>query len=322
MIKPESILIALGGNAMIPPKSKGTIQEQERVINTSAMKVAQAIADIKKVVITHGNGPTVGDILLRNELSSNVLPVMPLYICGADSQGELGYLIQSAFYNAFKKIDKKRTVVSLITQVLVDKNDINFKHPTKPIGKRYSKTEAQKLMKENNWIMKKTDRDINGREKYRRVVPSPIPVKIIECDAIKSLIEQGIITIAVGGGGIPVIIDENDNLRGIDAVIDKDRASALLANSLGIEFMIILTNIKKVCLNYGKLDEKSLDVITLDEAKRYYNEGHFESGSMGPKIESAITFLSNGGKKVIIGDLNEIDSIIQQKSGTIITLNL
>lgn len=309
-------VIAIGGNSLIKDKDHQTVQDQFETTRQTCVHIAGMIEKGWDVVITHGNGPQVGFILLRSELASNVLHTVPLDSCGADTQGAIGYMIQQSLYNEFKKrkIDKQATTV--VTQVVVDKNDIAFKNPTKPIGPFYNEKKAKEYSNERNWsIMEDAGRG------WRRVVPSPIPLEIVERDAIKSLINKGFVAIAVGGGGIPVVKDENGNLYGVEAVIDKDYASGLLANSINADLFLISTAVEKVALNFGKPDQKDLDLMTLSEAEKYYNEGHFPQGSMGPKIKAVIDFIKKGGKEAIITTPECIELALEGKMGTKIIRN-
>jgi carbamate kinase len=264
-------------------------------------------------VITHGNGPQVGFILRRAELATHELHAVPLDICGADTQGAIGYMIQMALHNEFKKRGVDKRVATVVTQTVVDRNDPSFRDPTKPIGSFMSEEEARTNQGEYGWeIVEDAGRG------FRRVVPSPIPKDIIELDAIKFLVDRGYVVVAAGGGGIPVIKDEAGNLHGVEAVIDKDRATSLLATNLGADTFIISTSIDRVYLNFGEKDERPLRRVTLPEIKRYLGEGHFKPGSMKPKIESIIQFLENGGGKAIVTSPRYILSAIKGESGTMI----
>ena len=309
-------VIAIGGNSLIKDKGHQTVPDQFETTRQTCVHIAGMIEKGWDVVITHGNGPQVGFILLRSELASNVLHTVPLDSCGADTQGAIGYMIQQSLYNEFKKrkIDKQATTV--VTQVVVDKNDIAFKNPTKPIGPFYNEKKAKEYSNERNWsIMEDAGRG------WRRVVPSPIPLEIVERDAIKSLIDKGFVAIAVGGGGIPVARDDYGNLYGVEAVIDKDYASGLLATGINADLFLISTAVEKVSLNYGKPDQKDLDLMTLSEAEKYYNKGHFPPGSMGPKIKAVIDFLKKGGKEAIITTPECIELALEGKMGTKIIKN-
>ena len=288
-------VIAIGGNSLIKDRTRQTVEDQYDCIVETAEHIVKLIEKNINVVITHGNGPQVGFILLRSEIAKNEIHEIPLPSAGADTQGALGYQIQQAVGNLLRQKNIEKKIATVITQVLVDKNDDAFGNPTKPIGPFLSKEEAKSKKTEYGWdIAKDADRG------YRRVVASPIPQKIIEQNVIEHLIENNYLVVAVGGGGIPVIQGKNGNLKGIPAVIDKDRASALLAKNLNADFLIISTAIERVFLNFGKENQQEITEMTLTEARKYCNEGHFQKGSMLPKIEASIAFLENGGKEVII----------------------
>jgi carbamate kinase len=288
-------VIAIGGNSLIKDRTHQTVEDQYDCIVETAEHIVKLIEKNINVVVTHGNGPQVGFILLRSEIAKNEIHEIPLPSAGADTQGALGYQIQQAVGNLLRQKNIEKKIATVITQVLVDKNDDAFENPTKPIGPFLTKEEAKSKKAEYGWdIAKDADRG------YRRVVASPIPQKIIEQNVIEHLIENNYLVVAVGGGGIPVIQEENGNLKGVPAVIDKDRASSLLANNLNADFLIISTAIERVFLNFGKENQQEIIEMTLNEAKKYCDEGHFQKGSMLPKIEASITFLENGGKEVII----------------------
>ena len=304
-------LLAIGGNSLIKDKSHQTVDDQYDCIKETAQHIVKLIEQDIQVIVTHGNGPQVGFILLRSEISKDQLHDVPLPSAGADTQGAIGYQIQQAVGNILKTKGINKGVATVVTQVLVDKDDEAFHAPTKPIGPFLSKEEAENKKQQYDWdIVEDAGRG------YRRVVASPIPIKIIEQDAIDCLIKNDFIVIAVGGGGIPVIEDENGNLSGVPAVIDKDRASSLLAKNLNADYLIISTAVKQVCLNFGTENEKAISSMTLAEAKRYCTEGHFMKGSMLPKIESAIEFLEGGGKEVIITTPEFIADAVAGKAGT------
>jgi len=281
-LRMKTIVIALGGNAILKKGEKPTINIQEKNINKVLRKLFPLIKK-NKVVITHGNGPQVGYLLMKQKV--------PLDVLDAETEGQIGYLIQQNLWNLFKG---EREIVTVLTQVLVDKKDKAFRNPTKFVGPFYK-------TKKIGFNMEK-----DPRGGWRRVVPSPKPIKIIESKVIKNLLKNNTITIAAGGGGIPVI-KKMGELDGVEAVIDKDRASACLANSIGADELIMVTDIDNVYLNYKEKGQKELGNVRLGEMKKYYGEGHFPAGSMGPKIEAAINFLENGGKKVIISDINNLD---------------
>ncbi len=304
-------VLAIGGNSLIKDKQHQTVDDQYDCIKETSKHIVKLIEKGLKVIITHGNGPQVGFILLRSEISKDQLHEVPIPSAGADTQGAIGYQIQQAVSNVLKEKGIKKNVVTVITQVLVDKDDNAFKDPTKPIGPFLSKEEAENKKQQYDWdIVEDAGRG------YRRVVASPIPIKIIEEEAIENLIKNDFIVIAVGGGGIPVIKDENGNLSGVPAVIDKDRASSLLAQNLKAHYLIISTCVEQVYLDFGTEEQKAISVMTLEEAKRYCTEGHFMKGSMLPKIESAIEFLEVGGNEVIITTPELIADAVAGKAGT------
>jgi carbamate kinase len=304
-------VLAIGGNSLIKDKSHQTVDDQYDCIKETAQHIVKLIEQDIQVIVTHGNGPQVGFILLRSEISKDQLHDVPLPSAGADTQGAIGYQIQQAAGNILKKKSINKGVATVVTQVLVDKNDEAFHSPAKPIGPFLSKEEAEDKKQQYDWdIVEDAGRG------YRRVVASPIPIKIIEQDAIDCLIKNDFIVIAVGGGGIPVIEDEKGNLSGVSAVIDKDRASSLLAKNLKADYLIISTAVERVYLNFGKENEEAISSMTLAEAKQYCIEGHFMKGSMLPKIESAIEFLEGGGKEVIITTPEFIANAVAGKAGT------
>lgn len=305
-------VIAIGGNAILSEKDKGTIQEQMDNIQAACEKVVGLIKQGYNVVITHGNGPQVGQTLIRHKLSAAVVCEGTLDACGAETQGLLGYLIQQALHNELGKAGIEREVAAVVTQVLVDKNDPAFMNPTKPIGPFYSKEEAEELARRYN----KHVVEDSGRG-YRIVVPSPQPIDIIEKNTIASLLKTGAIVIAAGGGGIPVIM-ENDKLIGVEAVIDKDAASSVLAEMIGAEYLLLLTGVEKVCINYRKPDEKQLDQVTIAQAEQYLQEGQFPEGSMAPKIRASIDFVRKGGRQAIITTLTSLDAAVNGQTGTAI----
>jgi len=300
-------VVAFGGNALLRGNEVGTIEQQEQHTLDTCSKIIRLIRQGFELVITHGNGPQVGNILLRNEAgySQFKIPKMPLDICVADSQGGIGYMIDRQMRNALSKTEIKKNVIALITEVLVDINDSAFNNPTKPIGPFYLKEEADLLAKANNWVFKQDAR----KRGWRKVVASPKPVDIINKQVVKDLVEKGHIVIAVGGGGIPVYYHEDTKyLEAIEAVIDKDLASSLLARSIGADRLYIITDVPKVFINFNKPNQQALDRITASEARKYYNAGEFPAGSMGPKILAAIDFVENGGKVAIITTENDLDS--------------
>jgi carbamate kinase len=307
------VLVALGGNAILKHGEEGTAEEQIANVRSTCGKIVEIIRNGHSLAITHGNGPQVGDILLKNEAAKNTLPQMPLDICGAESQGMLGYMLQQSMHNELKSAGTTMAVTTVLTQTIVNRNDPAFAHPTKPIGPFYTAMEAAKLRREKGWTV------INDAGRgYRRVVPSPSPIAIVEADAIRKLLDEGILVIASGGGGIPVVKDDAGILQGVDAVIDKDHSAALLAHLLGAEVLLILTDIEKVSLNYGTQKQVDLDTLTAADAKKHLDEGQFPPGSMGPKIESAISFLKAGGKRTVITSLERAMDALRGNAGTTI----
>ena len=310
----QTIVIALGGNAILQPGQKGTAQEQMENIATACEHLTEIISSGKyRVVITHGNGPQVGNVLLQNEAASSLVPVMPLDICGAATQGTMGYMIQQTLANHLRAADLKHNITTVVTQVIVDKNDPAFDKPTKPVGPFYKKEEAQQLREERGWVIVKD----SGRG-YRRVVPSPKPLKIQESRIINGMLNSGEIVIAVGGGGIPVVRERNRSLRGIEAVIDKDLAAEQLSKDIDADIFMVLTDVEQVMLNYGKEDEMGIAQMTVAEAEKYLAEGQFGEGSMKPKVEAGFNFVKSGGDKMIITSLDKASKALQGKAGTII----
>ncbi|UCH66515.1 MAG: carbamate kinase [Ignavibacterium sp.] len=292
-------VVAFGGNALLRGNEMGTIQQQEQHTYDTCIHLLNLLKDDYNIVITHGNGPQVGNILLRNEAGYNEykIPRMPLDICVADSQGGIGYMIERQLKNILVENKIRKNVITLITQVVVDIEDPAFKEPTKPVGAFYLKEEAELLSKSNPNLIFKQDA---GKRGWRRVVPSPDPKEILNKRIIKDLTKRGNIVIAAGGGGVPVYRDKNKNLRGIEAVIDKDLASSLLAREIGAGAFFILTDVPNVYINFKKPGHKKLEKITVAEAEEYYSKGEFAAGSMGPKILAAIDFVKNGGGQTII----------------------
>jgi len=311
----KTALVALGGNTLVRPEDEGTAEQQFEMMKQTCQKLAEMIKQGYDLVLTHGNGPQVGDILLQNEIAADSVPAMPLDICGAQSQGQIGYMFQQTLRNELKKIGIERNISSIVTQVEVDKDDPAFEEPSKFIGPTYSEKKAERIKREKDWTIKKT-----ARGKYRRVVPSPKPQKIVESKIIEDLVfsgEESYIVISAGGGGVPVL-KENDHLVGVEGVIDKDRASAVLANDIDEDFFIMLTNVEHVYLNFNKEDQKALESMDIKEAKKYLDDGQFPPGSMGPKIDASIDFLKKGGKKALITNPENLLGALDQKTGTYI----
>jgi carbamate kinase len=308
-------VVALGGNAITRSGQEGTIMEQEENVRETLKNILFLIKDDYKLIITHGNGPQVGNILMRNDAGEQIYSItqMPLDICVADSQGGIGYLIERVLRNLLKEEGIKKDVLTLVTQVIVDKNDPAFKKPSKRVGKSYTKQEADKLAKEKGWVFKKTPKKPGF---FRRVVPSPIPKSIFNRKSIRKMALHGSIIIAVGGGGIPVYKDEDGLIRGIEAVIDKDMASSLLAQRIKADVLYILTDVPYIYLDYQKPTQRIAEFLTVDQAKEYLKEGQFTEGSMAPKIRAAIEFVEKGGEKAII---TEATKLADKKYGSKIT---
>jgi len=308
----KTIVIALGGNAIKKADEEGTAEQQFRNVETTCRHILEIVKKGYRVVITHGNGPQVGNLLIQQEEAKRIVPLQSLDVLGAMTQGQIGYMLQQTLINYLKKAGLNIPVATVITQVLVNKGDPNFKDPSKPVGYFYTKRVAEKLAEEKGYIIKKVK---PGRRAYRRVVPSPDPIEIVEKGVVKMLVETGAIVIASGGGGIPVI-EENERLRGVEAVIDKDLAGERLAEIINADIFLILTNIEKVKLNFGKPNEKDLDKLTIREAEKYLKEGHFLPGSMKPKVIACIRFLNAGGEKAIITALDKAVEALEGKTGT------
>ena len=309
-------VVALGGNALLLSGQKGTIDEQEENVYNTCNDLMSLITKDYNIVITHGNGPQVGNIMLCYAAGAKQhnLPEMPLDIYGSFSQGFIGYMIEQQLRNVLEKKGLERDIITLVTQVLVDKNDAAFKNPTKPVGPYYKREEAEEAMKNNKTVFSK---DPRGRG-WRRVVPSPKPITVGNNKSIETLARNGQIVVTVGGGGIPVFYVEPNKLQGIDAVIDKDLASSLLAAQIKADNFFILTDIPKVCLHFNTPQEKTLDIVTVGEAEKYLEEGHFAPGSMAPKVRAAIEFINNGGKETIITSSKELG---KPEAGTRIVKN-
>ena len=309
------IVIALGGNALLQRGQKGTVEEQFTNVKKTAARVADLIQRGNKIVLTHGNGPQVGATLLRHEAAKSIVPPFPLDACGAETQGFIGYMVQQALRNELKSRGMEKFVVTVITRVIVDKHDSAFQHPTKPIGPFYSKEEAEKVREQKPELVIKEDA---GRG-YRRVVPSPDPKIIAERYAIKALVDAGFVVVACGGGGIP-IIEENELAVGVEAVIDKDLAGQRLATLIGANIFVILTDVDGAYVNYGKPNQELIREITSGKLRNYAKEGQFKEGSMGPKVEAAIRFVESGGERAVIASLGSLIEALDNKTGTQVTV--
>lgn len=316
MKKRRVVVIALGGNALIMEGQRGTIAEQFENTRKSLDGIVYCLQQGYGVVITHGNGPQVGYMLLMVEASRNQAPELPLGVCVADTEGAIGYMIQQSLTNRLRKEGIDRCVVTVLTQVIVDKHDTAFLNPTKPIGPFFTREDAERFRKEKGWHIVE-----DSHRGYRRVVASPNPLKIVEERAVKSLLGAGDIVVAAGGGGIPVITKEDGDLAGVDVVIDKDLASSVLARDIKAECLMMLTGVEHVFLNFKQPNERALKALTVKEAERYLKEGHFPSGSMGPKIQAAINFLNWGGEVAIIAAIDKVKEALEGITGTKITKN-
>jgi len=307
-------VIAVGGNSLIRDNKHVTVEDQEEALRETAHHIADMIEAGWDLAIGHGNGPQVGFILRRSEIAAKVegMHEVPLDVCGADSQGAIGYEFQQALQNEYHKRGINKGAATVITQMLVDKNDAAFQQPSKPIGSFMEEAEAKKREKEMNWSVVE-----DAGRGWRRVVPSPLPKKILELESVKLLLNAGVTVITVGGGGIPVVDTGNSQYEGTAAVIDKDFASSLLAQEIGAELFLIATAVEKVAINFGKPEQKWLDKMTLAEAKAYLAEGmHFAKGSMAPKIQAIIWFLENGGKQALITNPENIGRALKGETGT------
>lgn len=309
----EKVVIALGGNAILQPKQEATYENQYENVRISTEIISKIVKNGHTVIVTHGNGPQVGNILRQNEEAKDFVPPLPLDVCSAESQGFIGYMMEQSLKNELNKLKLDREVVSMLTQTEVDPEDPAFIDPSKPIGVFYSEEEAKQLAKEKGWVVKE-----DAGRGWRRVVASPEPKSILSSQTIKMLTDNQVIVIASGGGGIPVARKEDGSLTGIEAVIDKDRSAFRLAEESEADVLMILTDVDNVYVNYGKPDQKALGCITLEEAKKYADEGQFSAGSMGPKMEAAMKFAERGGRAIICS-LAQADLAVEGKAGTQIT---
>lgn len=308
----KSAVVAIGGNSLIKDKQHQTVRDQYIAAGETCWHVASMIKDGWDVAIGHGNGPQVGFILRRSELAAHELHEVPLDVCGADSQGAIGYALAQNLENDFRRLEIDRHAVAVVTQVEVSAGDPAFQQPSKPIGSFMDEETALRRRTDDGWAV----REDAGRG-WRRVVPSPEPIRIVEVDAIRSLIEGGFVVISVGGGGIPVVADANGDLSGIAAVIDKDHACSLLATEIGAELFLVTTAVEKVALDFGQPEQRWIDRMTLAEAKEYLAEGtHFLPGSMAPKIEAVVAFLERGGGTAIVTDPENVERALAGETGT------
>jgi carbamate kinase len=310
-MNPRLTVLAIGGNSLIKDKTKIALWYQYEAVKETAVYLSDLIETGVNMVITHGNGPQVGFIYRRGELAVHELPLVPLDICGADTQGAIGYMIEKALLNQFRKRGIRKQILAVVTQTVVDRDDPSFAKPTKPIGSFMTEEEALAKQREKGWnVLEDAGRG------FRRVVPSPIPKKILEVEALRLLVQQGYVVIAAGGGGIPVMRNEKGDLEGVEAVIDKDLGSSLLAGNLGADTFIISTAVDEVYLNFGEANQEALRRVTLSEIRQYLREGHFKPGSMKPKVEAIIQFLEGGGEKAIITSPENLLKAVRGEAGT------
>ncbi|MGH1362338.1 MAG: carbamate kinase [Calditrichia bacterium] len=313
MTAQKTVVVALGGNAIYKQGEQGSIHQQFANTRSSMEGVADILEQGHRVIVTHGNGPQVGNYLIRVEHAGDIVPLVPLGVIVADLQGGIGYMIEQCLQNVLLKRSFSISVACVLTQVMVDKNDPSMSDPTKFVGPFYSEERAKEIMSERDWNIKK-----DSNRGWRRVVPSPNPLSIIEKELVESLLDQGRVVIAAGGGGIPVYREENGWLEGVDGVIDKDLSSAVLGNDVGAEDLLIMTGVEKVAINFGQPNQRELETITVSEAQRYFDEGHFPAGSMGPKIRAAIRFLQGGGKRVVITSIENSAAAVRGEAGTVL----
>ena len=308
----EVVVIAFGGNAILPSGERGSLESQRANVRRMAAQLAQLLLAGYRVVVTHGNGPQVGEIMLRSELTKDEVPPLTLDIAGAMSQGQIGYMLQQEIHNSLVGRAEDLTVCAVVTQVTVDKDDPAFNTPTKPIGHFYTAQESRELQEERQWDMVE-----DAGRGYRRVVPSPVPREIIEWPAIRALIEANVLTIAAGGGGVPVIRNADGTVTGVEAVIDKDLAAERLASLVGATDLVLLTEVDAVAVNYGTLDQRALGAVSMQEMKRHAADGQFPEGSMGPKVRAAIAFLESGGERALITSArNMLEAVSHGTAGT------
>ena len=305
-------LIALGGNAMTGPDGSATPQAQDRAIGVAMQRVADLVAAGTEVVLTHGNGPQVGNLLVKNELAAHVVPPVPLDWCGAQTQATIGYLIMDALDRALLDRGVDRRTAAVVTRTLVDGADPGFQHPTKPVGRYLPEEQVRPLVEHGEtW-------EDRGEKGWRRVVASPEPLEVVDAPTVRVLLDAGYVVVGAGGGGIPVVRDDDGGLRGVEAVIDKDLAAVLLARGVGAEVLVIATDVEQVVLGFGSDDERPVDRATSSEMRRIAEEQKFASGSMGPKVEAAVRFVEGGGRRAVITSLEKIEQAVHGRAGTVI----
>lgn len=306
-------IVAFGGNALLRPEDRGTQEEQIARAKQAARWLAEVVRHGYKLIVVHGNGPQVGNILIQAEEASTKIPPQSLDICVAQTEGSMGFLLQQAIRNRLEAIGIGGEVATVLTEVEVDATDPAFKRPTKPIGPFFTRYRAEALERDFGWTMKE-----DAGRGWRHVVPSPRPLRILNIVTISRMVETAAVVIAAGGGGIPVVRSRDGQWRGIEAVIDKDFASALLAAELKADLFIVLTGVPKVAIDYGKPTQRNIDRMTADEAQKYFDEGQFPAGSMGPKMEAAIQFVRSSGRSVMITDVEHLREALEQREGTLV----
>lgn len=310
-MKRKIALVAFGGNAILPENQRGLQEEQMRNSQKAARLMISIVRKGYELIVVHGNGPQVGNLLIQMEEAVTKVPPFTLEVCDAMTEGSMGFMLEKALVNELRRASIDKEVVTLITQVVVDRYDPAFASPTKPVGPFYTRYRAQTLMRSKKWAMIE-----DAGRGWRKVVPSPRPIDILPKRIIRDLVNSGRIVIAAGGGGIPVIINGNGLFQGVEAVIDKDFAASLLAREIKADLFIILTSIDRVYLNFGRPDEKPIDIMTVNEAKKYLEEGQFPPGSMGPKIQAAIEYIEGGGEEVLITSANYLKAALIHRAGT------
>jgi carbamate kinase len=310
-VKQRLALIAFGGNALLPEYQRGVQEEQMKNAEKAAQLMVHIVRKGYEVIIVHGNGPQVGNLLIQMEEAVTKVPPYSLDLCDAMTEGSMGFMLERAVTNELRRHSIDKEVITLVTQVLVDRNDPAFENPTKPVGPFYTKYRAQQLAREKKWTVVE-----DAGRGYRKVVPSPKPIDVVPKWIIRDLVQAGRIVVAAGGGGIPVILSNRGLFEGVEAVIDKDYAASLIAREVKVDLFIILTGIEKVYLQFGKPDQQELPVLTVDEAQKYLEEGQFPPGSMGPKIQAAIDYIRAGGKEVLITKASHLKAALLKRSGT------
>lgn len=310
-VKRRLALIAFGGNALLPENQRGIQEEQMKNAEKAAQLMAHIIRKGYELIIVHGNGPQVGNLLIQMEEAVTKVPPYSLDLCDAMTEGSMGFMLERAITNELRRHSIDKEVITLVTQVVVDRNDPAFDSPTKPVGPFYTRYRAQQLAREKKWTVVE-----DAGRGYRKVVPSPKPIDVVPKWIIRDLVQAGRIVVAAGGGGIPVILNNRGLFEGVEAVIDKDYAASLIAREVKVDLFIILTGIEEVYINFGKPDQREMPVLTVDEAQKYLEEGQFPPGSMGPKIQAAIDYIKAGGKEVLITKASHLKAALLKRAGT------